>query len=65
MASKQNISKWMNFSAVLLFAAAVFYIVGEKTLLGIVFFGTAAVFASAAGILRKKNAKDASDSKED
>jgi len=54
----------MNLAAVLLFAAAVFYIAGEKTLLGIVFFGTAAVFASAAGILQKKNVKDAADSKE-
>ena len=54
----------MNLAAVLLFAVAVFHIAGEKTLLGIVFFGTAAVFASAAGSLQKQNVKDASDSKE-
>lgn len=65
MASKQNISKWINLAAVFLFAAAVFHFVSEKILLGIVFFGSAGVFASAAAIYQKKNAKDDRESKED
>ena len=54
MKNNQNITKWMNFAAVLMYAAAVFQFADGKILLGAVFFGAAVCFTCAAGKYQKK-----------
>ena len=61
---KYKFSNWMSFAAVLLFAAAVFQIADGTMLPGIVFFGAAAVIASAAGVCRKKEKCEALQKRE-
>ena len=56
MKNNQNISKWMNFAAVLMYAAAVFQITNEKFILGAVFFGAGVCFMTAAAKFRKNEA---------
>ena len=50
----ETIAKRMSFAAVLLFAAATFWITSDRFLLGAVFFGAATCFACAAGKYQKK-----------
>ena len=54
MKNDQNVSKWMNLAAVLMFAAAVLQITNDNFLLGAIFFGSGACFAAAAAKFRKK-----------
>ena len=51
-------SKWLSFTAMLMFVAATFQIANEKFFPGIVFFCAAACFASAAGVYQKKEKED-------
>ena len=62
MKNDQNVSKWMNLAAVLMFAAAVLQITNEKFILGAIFFGAGACFMTAAANFRK-NGPDESDQK--
>ena len=54
MKNDQNVSKWMNLAAVLMFAAAVLQITNDKFIPGAIFFGAGACFAAAAAKFRKK-----------
>ena len=58
MKNNRNITKWMNFAAVLMYAAAVFRFADGKILLGAVFFGAAVCFTCAAGKYQKKDADE-------
>ena len=54
MKNDQNVSKWMNLAAVLMFAAAVLQIINDKFIPGAIFFGAGACFMAAAAKFRKK-----------
>ena len=54
---KQKASKWMNLAALLLFVAATFQIVSDHFLLGVVYFGAAVCFMTAAAGFKKKETK--------
>ena len=54
MKNNRNISKWMNFAAVLMFAAAVLQITNDKFILGAIFFASGACFMAAARNYQKK-----------
>ena len=58
MKNNQNISKWMNFAAVLMFAAAVFQIANDKILFAAVFFGAGVCFMAAARKYPKKESDE-------
>ena len=47
MKNNRNISKWMNFAAVLMFAAAVLQITNDKFIPGAIFFGAGVCFMAA------------------
>ncbi len=55
-------SAWMALAALLLFVAATFQIAGDRFILGVVFFGSAACFIAAE---KKYREKEGSDRQED
>lgn len=62
MKNNQNVSKWMNLAAVLMFAVAVLQITNDKFILGAIFFVSGACFMAAAKKYPKKET-DESDRK--
>ncbi len=64
MNNHRNVSKWMNFAAVLMYTAAVFQFVNGKMLLGAVFFGAAVCFTCSAGKFQKKESDENGRTKE-
>ena len=54
----KKVSKWMSVAALLMFVTATFQIADDRILPGIVFFGAAVCFVSAADLYRKKEKKE-------
>ncbi len=54
----KKISKWLSFAALLMFVAATYQIANESFFPGIIFFGAAACFASAAGVYQKREKEE-------
>ena len=51
-------SKWLALAALLMFVGAVFQIVNDHFILGIICFGAAATFASSANVYRNRAKKE-------
>ena len=51
-------SKWLAFSALLMFVGAVFQITGGHYILGIICFGAAAGFTTSANVYRERAKKE-------
>ena len=54
----KKISKWLSFAALLMFAAATYQIAGGQIMQGVVFFGAAVCFTTAANRYREKDKEE-------
>ncbi|MBR2717567.1 MAG: hypothetical protein IKD79_07535 [Oscillospiraceae bacterium] len=58
MKMDKKVSKWLALAALLLFVSATFQIANDQFIMGVVFFGAAACFASAANTYREKEKEE-------